>query len=91
MALIEEYERLRVPALPPPPLLPGTGQREGSGFGIANLHFIARPVHTTGVEIVHGSKVQCLFCFEFCTAEGRGGEKGGNANFKTKHTEPLTQ
>ena len=31
-----------------------------------------------------------LACFEICTPEGRVGEKGGNANFKTKHTEPLT-
>ena len=36
------------------------------------------------------SKVQCLFCFETCTTEGRGGEKGGSAKSKTKHTEPLT-
>ena len=32
-----------------------------------------------------------MFCFEICTPEGRGGDKGGSANFKTKHTEPLTQ
>ena len=32
-----------------------------------------------------------MFCFEICTSEGRGGEKGGNANLKTKHTEPFTQ
>ena len=32
------------------------------------------------------SKVQCLFCSENLTTEGRGGEKGGSA----KHTEPLT-
>ena len=37
---------------------------------------------------VKGS-VQSLLCFEFCTPEGRGGEKGGSSNFKTKHTEPL--
>ena len=36
------------------------------------------------------SKVLCLFCFEICTPEGRGGEKGGSSNFKTKTTEPLT-
>ena len=30
-------------------------------------------------------------CFEICTPEGRGREKGGSANFKMKHTEPLTQ
>ena len=30
-----------------------------------------------------------VFCFENCTAEGRGGEKGGSANFNTKHAEPL--
>ena len=35
------------------------------------------------------SKVTVGVCFEIFTAEGRGGEKGGNANFKTKHTEPL--
>ena len=34
-------------------------------------------------------KFQCLFRFEICTPEGRGGEKGGSANFKTKHTEPF--
>ena len=32
-----------------------------------------------------------MFCFEICTPEGRGGERGGNANFKSKHTEPLVQ
>ena len=41
---------------------------------------------STGVELILGSKVQCLFCFEICTTEGREGEKGGSANFKTKHT-----
>ena len=45
----------------------------------------------TGVKLFLRSKVQCLFCFEICTAKGRGGVKGGSANFKTKHTEPLTQ
>ena len=44
-----------------------------------------------GVEVLIGSKDQCLFCFETCTIEGRGGEKGGSANSRTKHTEPLTQ
>ena len=34
-------------------------------------------------------KVLWLFCFEICTPEGRGGEKGGSANFETKHTEPF--
>ena len=29
-----------------------------------------------------------MFCFEICTPEG---SKGGNANFKTRHTESLTQ
>ena len=36
----------------------------------------------TGIEVFIGSKVQCLFCFETCTTEGRGGEKGGSANFQ---------
>ena len=45
----------------------------------------------TGVSKILGSKVQCLFCFETSTTEGRGGEKGGSANSINKHTEPLTQ
>ena len=49
------------------------------------------PVFCTGVEVFIGSKVQCLFCVETCSTEGRGGEKGGSANSKIKHTEPLTQ
>ena len=32
-----------------------------------------------------------MFCFEICTSVGRGGEKGGSANFKTKHTETFTR
>ena len=32
-----------------------------------------------------------MFCFQICTPEGRSGEKGGSANFKTKNTESLTQ
>ena len=31
----------------------------------------------TGMELILGSKVQCVFCFEISTPEGRGGEKGG--------------
>ena len=46
----------------------------------------------TGVKLFIGSKDQCMFCFEICTPEGRGGEKGGRANFKIKqYTDPLTQ
>ena len=37
------------------------------------------------------SKVLCLFCFEICPPEGRGGEKGGSVNFKTKQTESLAR
>ena len=36
------------------------------------------------------SKVQCLFCSEKSTTEGRGGEKEGSANFQKESTEPLT-
>ena len=36
-------------------------------------------------------KGQCLFWFGNSTTEGRGGEKGGSANSRTDHTEPLTQ
>ena len=44
--------------------------------------------HYTGVKLLIGSKVLCMFYVAFCTPEGRGGGKGGSANFKTKHTEP---
>ena len=37
------------------------------------------------------SKVTCMFCFKTSTPEGRRGEKGGSADFKIKHKEPLTQ
>ena len=33
--------------------------------------------HYTGVELVLGSKVQCLFCFEISTPEGRRGKREG--------------
>ena len=38
----------------------------------------------TGVMVFIGSKVQCLFCFETSTKEGRGEEMGGSGNFKNK-------
>ena len=38
----------------------------------------------TGVSKILGSKVQCMFCFETSTTEGRGGEKGGSANSRDK-------
>ena len=38
-------------------------------------------------EIFLISKVQCMLCFENCTTEGRGGERGGSENFKNL-TEP---
>ena len=44
----------------------------------------------TGVEVFMMSKVLCLICFEIYTPEGKGGENGGSANLKTKHTESLT-
>ena len=36
------------------------------------------------------SKFQCMLCFESCITEGRAGGKGGSANSKTRHTEPVT-
>ena len=45
----------------------------------------------TGVELFLGTKVLCMFRYEIFTPVGRGGEKGGIAHFKTKHTEPFTQ
>ena len=40
-----------------------------------------------GINDVKGS---VIVCSDNCTTEGRGGENGGSANTKTKHTEPLT-
>ena len=57
------------------------------GFSLSSWtpgpHVGVIPSLFTGVELILRSK---LFCFEICTPEGRGGEKGGNANFKMKHT-----
>ena len=39
---------------------------------------------STWVEVYIGSKVQCLFCTETSTSEGRGEEMGGSGNFKNK-------
>ena len=36
----------------------------------------------TGDKLFIVSIVLCMFCFEICTPGGRGGDKGGNANFK---------
>ena len=44
---------------------------------------------STGIRLFLMSKVQCMSWFEICISEGKGGEKGGNANFKSEHTEPL--
>ena len=40
----------------------------------------------TGVKLLFGPKVLRVFCFDIGVPERRGG-KGGDANFKTKHTE----
>ena len=42
-----------------------------------------RPNYTV-VEVFIGSKVQCLFCFETSTTEGRGEVMGGSGNFKNR-------
>ena len=34
------------------------------------------------VGLIPGSKVQCVFCFETCTTEGRGGEKRGECKYQ---------
>ena len=52
--------------------------------GVAE-HTIEGPHSYTGVELFIRSKVQSLFCYETSTTEGRGGEKGGSANFKIAH------
>ena len=43
-----------------------------------------------GVKLFMMSKLRCASCFEKCTTEGRGGKKGGSANFKKSHTESFT-
>ena len=50
----------------------------------------AKEMASTGGQVIMMSKVQCLFWSKNCATEGRGGEKGGLAKFKMKHTEPLT-
>ena len=42
----------------------------------------------TGVKTFLMNKVKCVFCFEICTPEGRGGDKGENDTFK-KSTQNL--
>ena len=44
----------------------------------------------TEVESFIGSKVECMFCFEICTPEGRGGEKVGSANFQKTQNQEIT-
>ena len=50
---------------------------------------VSLPLEMYRGQVIIGPKVLCMFLFEICTPEGRGGEKGGNANFKTKHTVNL--
>ena len=45
----------------------------------------------TGGQVFIMSKVQCVLCFGNCITEGRGGEKGGSANVKIKHTDSLAK
>ena len=42
-------------------------------------------------QVTYWVKGSVLFCFENCIPEGRGREKAGSANFKTKHSETLVQ
>ena len=41
-------------------------------------------IYSAVVEVIIGSKVQCLFCSETSTTEGRGEEMGGDGNIKKK-------
>ena len=43
--------------------------------------YTPRADNTEG-QVLMMSKVQCLFCCEKSTTEGRGEEKGGSANFQ---------
>ena len=44
--------------------------------------------HYTGVKLILGSKVQCLFSFLNRATEGE--KREGSANMKTKNTKPLS-
>ena len=73
------------------------GTSYGRGQGYVDNKFGSSACHppswtTTGPGVKLGQRFYIpWFCYEVFTPEGRGGEKGGSANFKTKHTEPLTQ
>ena len=55
-------------------------------MGRAQFHnFNYKDANCTGIKLFIVSKIPCLFCFEICIPEGRGSEKGGNANVKTRH------
>ena len=84
-------------SLPPLPLLPHQSPPHLSG----NFNLNSSPhKHLLCTTEEPGCMVHCplplsyllgqrfhVFCFEICTPEGRGGEKGGSDNFKTKHTD----
>ena len=57
---------------------------EAAGIGESSIIKKLGPLKTryTGGQEKMMSKVQCLFYSESCTTEGRGGEKGGSANFQ---------
>ena len=65
----------------------GGGAPLSASSGRSAVEFQVRGGHVmydvTWMNIILGSKVECLFCFETWTTEGRGGEKGGSANLRT--------
>ena len=45
---------------------------------------------TTRFKLFFGSKVFCIFCFDICTLEGRGGEKREGMQISNKDTLRLS-
>ena len=70
------------------PTIPG-------GPSLSEVHYCSQsafefePKEHTGVELFMMSKFSACFVLKIAP-EGRGEEKGGNANLEKKHTQPLT-
>ena len=56
----------------------------------APIHVRVKTVETSLQGAIYLLRQKFCACFVL-KSEGRGGEKGGRANFKTKYTEPSTQ
>ena len=87
MVMMAQRGRLLVPCLP---LLAAKKHLFTATNREGQSDTIIVSVDNTGIKSFIASEAQCMFCFEICTPEGKGGENGGSANLKTKHTESLT-